>query len=288
MLLKSSYKDEGPGEGGVSTVEDVMNSTKQESDSREVIVSKSIHIEDDCPICKRAMWDEDGLEFQRCSVVQLQCSHCFHSRCYTGLAPSDGKYAPCPVCQYHPVRVNLSPLHKWQTIRFWVHLIDEALDQIGSRTYGVPWSFVRKRAREISGLTLKKLRAGDKQSNGEEDALEDEDLDGPGQFPMFAALIDSDAIRFTVNCTHHRGKGKWISFKTAEGTERMVFKYEWGVPPLTSCLECKQPVSSESYMTCRKCTHLCPKALYWCSKQCYEDGRKKHEPQCESLITLWE
>jgi hypothetical protein len=264
-------------------------------------VSPTIHENDLCGICSEKMWSDSGIEISRASVIQLDCKHCFHRSCYLGdLDPKDtnldrvmpcvirGHFAPCLYCQMSPKSVSIQPLHKWQTISYWVLLINEALDMAGPHKYGVSWAEIRKKAREISGLSLDQLRDGDKIANGGQDVLEDEDLDGPGQFPFFAALRDGGCKKFTVDGVNYRGRSLWTSYMVS-GVEKMISKYSWGIPPFTMCSTCDQHIDNASAArSCSRCGDLVPVMKYWCSDQCKKMQNEEHKKQCDRVCSAFE
>jgi hypothetical protein len=153
-----------------------------------VPISKTIHNENDCLICKKSLWTREGLEIEKGSTVELKCTHRFHWNCLNKKSSSSSlsdmsyvmvdKVPCCPTCHFQPSIIEAKPLHKWQTVRFWVLIIDEALDQLAtlSGPRGISWANVRARARKMSGVTMEQLAKGDEQTYGKEDMLAEEDL----------------------------------------------------------------------------------------------------------------
>lgn len=159
-------------------------------------ISSSIYDDNNCTICKKPIWTREGLELETGTTVELKCTHRFHWKCLHAKSQSADSASPspssaadssyvivdkvpcCPECLFQPTVIEAKPLHKWQTVRYWVLIIDEALDQLAtmSGTQGISWANVRQRARKMSGITLAQLAKGDEQTYGKEDMLAEEDL----------------------------------------------------------------------------------------------------------------
>lgn len=270
-----------------------------------VPVSKTIYEENICLICKKAIWSREGIELKKGTTVELKCTHRFHWHCLTKTPATtsskdetDSSYVMvdkvprCPTCHFQPIVIEAKPLHKWQTTRFWVLIIDEALDQLArfSGTYGIGWANVRARARKMSGITLEQLAAGERQTYGEEDMLDEDDLGGPGEFPYFPALKDGNGERFqdaTAN-VYHKAAGKWLTWKN-EGGERMVFKYSWGIPPDTNCHNCQKwldPEDKDSVVQCQACQNISVERKFFCSDACYSTHALGEE--CRAMMNKYE
>lgn len=177
---------------------------KQDEKALEQIIpmSKSIYEENNCTICKEPIWTREGLEVKKGCTVELKCTHRFHWHCLNhksspssspastlssssaSLADKDSSYVMvdkvpcCPICLYQPTTITAKHLHKWQTVRFWVLIIDEALDQLATMSgrRGIAWANVRARARQISGISTDQLAKGEEQTHGQTDMLAEEDL----------------------------------------------------------------------------------------------------------------
>jgi hypothetical protein len=151
-------------------------------------VSKTIYEENNCSICKKPIWTREGLEIDKGCTVELKCTHRFHWDCLNKKSSTSSLTDPsyvmvdkipcCPVCHFQPTIITAKPLHKWQTVRFWVLIIEEALDQLATASGpgGISWASVRARARKMSGITIEQLGKGDEQTYGKEDMLAEEDL----------------------------------------------------------------------------------------------------------------
>lgn len=172
---------------------------KNGSEKSIIPISKSIYEENDCSICKKPIWTREGLEVEKGCTVELKCTHRFHWQCLsknsvaTSVSPTtssnsleekDSSYVMvdkvpcCPICLYQPSVIEAKALHKWQTVRFWVLIIDEALDQLATMSgkRGIAWANVRMRARDMSGISLEQLAKGDEQTHGKAEMLAEEDL----------------------------------------------------------------------------------------------------------------
>lgn len=271
-------------------------------------VSKSIYEENNCSICKKPIWTREGLEIDNGCTVELKCTHRFHWNCLNKKTSSSSltdtsyvmvdKVPMCPDCHFQPAVIEAKSLHKWQTIRYWVLIIDEALDQLATKSgkQGISWANVRARARKMSGITLEQLAKGEEQTYGKEDMHAEEDLDGPGKFPYFAALKDGNAERFqdTVDSVYHKSAGKWLTYQSDRGGERMVFKFSWGIPPFTNCHNCDKFLNATELQStggerggwkeCKVCGHSDVMKLYWCSEECYAS----HGEYCNKLLNKME
>lgn len=151
-------------------------------------VSKSIYEENDCSLCKQPIWTREGLEIDSGSTVELKCTHRFHWNCLNKKSSSSSlsdmsyvivdKVPCCPECHFESSVIEAKPLHKWQTVRYWVLIIDEALDQLATQSgrHGISWANIRARARKMSGITVEQLAKGEEQTYGKEDMLAEEDL----------------------------------------------------------------------------------------------------------------
>ena len=171
-------------------------------------VSSTIYDEHDCLICKRPIWNREGIEIEKGQTVELKCTHRYHWKCLNRnpSSPSvdESSYVMvnnvtrCPACHFQPDVIEALPLHKWQTVRYWVLLIDDALDQLASRSgkYGICWAEVRSRARKMSGLSLEQLRRGEEQTFGAESIDAEEDL---GEVINSSCCIP-DSSAFELDC----------------------------------------------------------------------------------------
>jgi hypothetical protein len=117
-------------------------------------------------------------------------------------------------------------------------------------------------------------------------------IDGPGKFPYFAALKDGNAVRFqdSIDNVYHKSAGKWYTYQSDKGGERMVFKYSWGLPPSAKCHNCQKFIESSSesfgddWKDCKKCGHLGTEKLFWCSDLCLAT----HNESCSKLLNIYE
>ena len=127
-------------------------------------------------------------------------------------------------------------------------------------------------------------------------------VDGPGQFPYFSALKDGNANRFqdSIDNVYHKSAGKWMTYHSDRGGERMVFKYSWGIPPFTTCHNCAKSIDVDPVVEtelaggggrsgtrgkdCQRCGHVADKKLFWCSEDCY----MTHEDECKHLLNKME
>mmetsp|Transcript_20102 Transcript_20102/g.33862 ORF Transcript_20102/g.33862 Transcript_20102/m.33862 type:complete len:336 (-) Transcript_20102:266-1273(-) len=281
--------------------QEIEDGEKNEKLLNQIVpVSKTIYDENNCGVCKQPIWSRDGIEIDAGSTVELKCTHRFHWHCLNKKSSSSSltdlsyvivdKVPCCPECHFQPTIIEAKPLHKWQTIRYWVLIIDDALDQLATHSgvNGISWASIRARARKMSGITVEQLAKGDEQTHGKEDMLADEDLDGPGNFPYFAALKDGNGIRYqdASDNAFHKSAGKWCTYKSDRGGERMVFKYSWGLPPSVKCHNCQKFIEAldDDWQDCKKCGHLGVEKLFWCSEGC----KATHTSDCEKELDKYE
>jgi hypothetical protein len=192
-----SIKDRAEQEEQIRELEDGEKEAKRVE--QIIPVSNSIYEENNCTICKKPIWNREGIELEKGCTVELKCTHRFHWKCLNKKTPAPAssssssssptsqtestyvmvdKVPCCPDCHFQPTVIEAKPLHKWQTVRYWVLIIDEALDQLATKSskYGIGWANVRLRARKMSGLTIEQLAKGEEQTHGKEDMHAEEDL----------------------------------------------------------------------------------------------------------------
>jgi hypothetical protein len=238
----------------------------------------------ECPICCLPLFKESGLEFTRGSTVQLSCHHLFHRPCYLNSNPST--LPPCPTCfSPQPSLIN-EPLHMWQTVVYWQWHINQALDQFGPRDF-LSWATVRLRTKDLANLSLDILKEGEVHSFGSDGCRDDEDLIGPGAFPLRKALADAGALRYEWKGKEYATPGNWLTHKSSEGTEKEIWKISWGSPPWALCSYCGGRVAVQSQVRCADCHEISSERSYWCSEECETKGRESHQEQCSVLCQVW-
>jgi hypothetical protein len=251
-----------------------------------VVKKKSIQYPiPDCPICCLPLFRESGLEFTRASTVQLSsCHHLFHRPCYLNSNPNP--HPPCPTCFTPQLSLTNEPLHMWQTVAYWQWHINKALDQFGPRNF-LSWATIRMRTKDLADLSVDILREGEAHSFGSDDCRDDEDLIGPGAFPLRKALADAGALRYEWNGKQYATPGNWITHKSSEGTEKEIWKVSWGSPPWAHCSGCGERVPSQSQVSCEHCRDISSERSYWCSEECKAKSSESHVKQCADLCQVW-
>jgi hypothetical protein len=281
-LLKSNFEAKTETNGNLAS----------EKVTEEVIADTSPRYPiPECKICDLPLFNESGLEFTRNSVVQLSCHHLLHRQCYLNLQ-SNSKTKPqdtlpsCPTCFTDQITLSEEPLHMWQTVAYWSWHINEALDRFGPSNF-LSWANVRLRAKEIANLSVDILKAGDLHSFDSQDCREEEDLIGPGAFPIRKAMLSAGAMRYECNGKQYSTLGDWITHKSSEGTEREIWKVSWGSPSWALCCNCGGRVPLCSQLKCHRCHGISSEVSYWCSEECQENDNLRHRQICEILCGAW-
>ena len=194
----------------------------------------------------------------------------------------------CPICFTSQSILSCESINEWQTINYWIYYINEALDQFGPNPSGITCANVRKRAKELANIPIEVLRKGYLQSFGSINLCEDEDLGGPGFFPLREALIDAGCMHYEVNNRRYKCLGQWTTFKSSEGTEREIWKLSWGSPPWAICDGCTHLIPLSSGLTCEQCYEINPQPIYWCNETCKLLNQKYHFESCKRNCDLWE
>jgi hypothetical protein len=275
-LLKSRYetKDE--------TTEKLTN----EKVTEEVVDSSPRYPIPECAICGLSLFNESGLEFTRHSVVQLSCHHLYHRQCYLNLNSNSKDLPSCPTCFTEQIILSEESLHMWQTVAYWSWHINEALDRFGPSNF-LSWANVRLRAKEIANLSVDILKEGDLRSFDPHDCREEEDLIGPGAFPIRKAMLSACALQYEYNGQQYSTLGEWITHKSSEGTEREIWKVSWGSPSWALCSSCGGRVPLCTQIKCQRCHGVSSEISYWCSEECQVKDLERHQEKCEVICSAW-
>lgn len=251
-----------------------------------------------CPVCQLPLYQENGLEYTKNSIIQLNCQHLLHYVCYintnaytqllSNLDSSSSPFPVCPICFLSQRNLQRDETHHmWQTIPYWIWHINQALEQHGPSNF-LSWATIRLRAKELANLSIDVLREGDLAVYGNENCRDEEDLIGPGAFPLRHAMLDAGRIHYEWNGQRYHTVGLWITHKSSEGTEREIWKISWGSPSWALCDECGINIPLCTQIFCDRCYQINPDIKYWCSAKCKEEGFEKHSIQCQKICQVWE